>query len=72
MGFSDKTYDHFNLKILTSKQMPQRLLITLLQWKAGNKSKNLLNKIKQIINSLSQAKEMTKKVYNNGMNSIEL
>ena len=42
------------LKILTPKQMIQRLHIALAQVKAGNNSKNLLNEIRQIIYSLHQ------------------
>ena len=37
------------LKLLTSKQMLQRLLIALRQVKAGKTSENLLNEIRQII-----------------------
>ena len=37
------------LKILTSKQMLQRLTIALAQVKAGNNSESLLNKIRQIV-----------------------
>ena len=55
------------LKILTPKQMFQRLPIALAQVKAGNNSENLLNEIRQIIYSLCQAKEITKKVNNNLM-----
>ena len=40
---------HSNLKILTPKQMLQRLPIALVQVKAGNTSENLLNEIRQII-----------------------
>ena len=58
------------LKILTPKQMIQRLPIALAQVKAGNNSQNLLNEIRQIIYSLYHAKEMAKKVYNNLMKSI--
>ena len=58
------------LKILTPKQMLQRLPIALAQVKAGNNSENLLNEIRQIIYSLYQAKEITKKVYNNLMKSL--
>ena len=51
------------LKTLTSKQMLQRIPITLAQVKAGNTSKNWLNEIRQqIIYSLFRAKEITKKV----------
>ena len=60
------------LKTLTPKQMLQRLPIALTQVKAGNTSENLLNEIRQIIYSLYQAKEITKKVYKNIMNSIKL
>ena len=51
--------------------MPQRLPISLAQVKAGNISKSLLNEIRHIIYSLYQAKEITKKVYNNIMNLIK-
>ena len=58
------------LKLLTLKQMLQRLPIALAQVKAGNNSENLLNEIRQIIYSLYQSKEITKKVYNNLMKSL--
>ena len=50
--------------------MFQRLLIVIAQAKAGNISENLLNKNRQIMYSLYQTKEITKKVYNNIMSSI--
>ena len=58
------------LKILTPKQMLQRLPIALAQVKAVNNSENLLNEIRQIVYSLYQSKEITKKVYNNLMKSL--
>ena len=60
------------LKILSSKQMLQRLPISLAQVQAGNTSEILLNEIHQIIYSIYQTKEITKKVYNNIMNSVKL
>ena len=42
------------LKILTPKQMIQRLPIALAQVKAGNNSESLLNEIRQIVYSLHQ------------------
>ena len=60
------------LKILTPKQMPQRLPIALAQVKAGNTSESLLNEIRQIIYFLHRAKEFSEKVYNNIKNSIKL
>ena len=59
------------LKILTPKQMLQRLPIALAQVKAGNNSKNLLNEIRQIVYSLYQSKKITKKLYNNIINFIK-
>ena len=56
------------LKILTPKQMLQRLPIAFAQIKAGNNSENLLNEIRQIVYSLYQSKEITKKVYDNILN----
>ena len=58
------------LKVLTSKQMFQRLPIALAQVKAGNNSENVLNEIRQIVYSLYQSKEIIKKVYNNLMKSL--
>ena len=52
--------------------MLQRLPIALAQVKAGSTSENLLNEIKQIIYSLYREKEVTKKVYKNIMNLINL
>ena len=53
--------------------MLQRLTIFLAQVKkAGNNSENLLNEIRQIVYSLYQSKQITKKVYNNIIKSIQL
>ena len=60
------------LKILTPKQMLQRLLIALAQVKAGNNSESLLNEIRQIVYFLCQSKHVTKKAYNNIIKSIQL
>ena len=62
--------DNSKLKILTPKQMLQRLPTALAQVKAGNNSENLLNEIRQIVYSLYQSKEITKKVYNNLIRSL--
>ena len=53
------------LKILTPKQILQRLSLSLAQVKASNNSENLLNEIRQIVYSLYQSKEMTKRLCNN-------
>ena len=51
--------------------MLQRLPIALAQVKAGNNSESLLNKIRQIVYSLYQSKQTTKKVCNNIIESIQ-
>ena len=60
------------LKILTPNQILKRLPIALVQVKAGNNSESLLNEIRQIVYSLYRSKEITKKVYNNIINSIKV
>ena len=60
------------LKILTPNQMLKRLPVALAQVKAGNNSESLLNEIRQIVYSLYRSKEITKKVYNNIINSIKV
>ena len=67
-----KTKQRTGFKILTPKQMLQQLPTALAQVMAGNNIENLLNKIRQVINSLYQSKEITEKVYNNTIKSIQL
>ena len=68
----DSKQEGTGLEILTPKQMLQRLPIALAQIKAGNNSQSLLNKIRKIVYSLYQSKEITKKVYNNILKSIRV
>ena len=58
------------LKILTNKQMLNRLSILLAQIQAGNNSKSLKNEIRQILYSLYRSKVVIKTVYNNLIKSI--
>ena len=51
--------------------MLQRLPIALAQIKAGSDSKGLLNEIRQIVYSLYQSRQITKKVYNNIIKSMQ-
>ena len=53
------------LKILTNKQMLNRLPILLTQIQAGNNSQSLKNETIQILYSLYRSKALTKTVYNN-------
>ena len=59
------------LKILTPKQMLQRLPIALAQVKAGNNSESLLNEIRKIVYSLYQSNQINKKVCNSIIKSIQ-
>ena len=59
------------LKILTPIQILQRLPTALAQVKARNNSEKLLNEIRQIVYSLHQSKEITKKLHNNIIKSIQ-
>ena len=56
-----KATEGTGIKILTSKQILQRLPVGLTQVKAGDNSKNLLNEIRQVLYSLYQSKEIPKK-----------
>ena len=51
--------------------MIQRLPIVLAQVKAGHNSESLLNEIRHIVYSLYQSKQITKKVYNHIVESIQ-
>ena len=53
---NEKTGTGTGLKILTPKQMLQRLPIALAQVKAGNNSEDLLNETGQVVYSLYQSK----------------
>ena len=59
------------LKIITAKQILQRLAKALAQVKAGNASQNLLNELGEIIYSVYQTKEITKGMLINITNSIK-
>ena len=58
------------LKILTDKQILNRLPILLAQIQAGNNSIKLKNEIRQILYSLYRSKVLTKTVYNNLIKSV--
>ena len=62
----EKKQDGTGLKILTPKQLLQRLPIAL------DNLESLLDEIRQIVYSLYQSKGITKKVYNNIIKSIQI
>ena len=51
--------------------MLQRFPVALAQVKAGNNSEVLLNERRQIVYSLYRSKDITKKVYNHIIESIQ-
>ena len=57
----EKTQKTIGLKILTPKQMIQKLPIPLALVKASNISEDLLNEIRQIVYSLFQSKKNHRK-----------
>ena len=59
---SDTSKKGEGLKILTNKQMVNRLPILLAQIQAGNNSKSLKNELRQILYSLYRSKVLTKTV----------
>ena len=67
---SDTSKKGEGLKILTNKQMLNRLPILLAQIEAGNNSIKLKNELRQILYSLYRSKVLTKTVYNNLIKSI--
>ena len=67
---SDTSKKDEGLKILTNKQMINRLPILLGQIEAGNNSIKLKNEARQILYSLYRSKVLTKTVYNNLIKAI--
>ena len=61
LKFNQLEQEGSGLKILTPNQMLSRLPISLAQLKAGNSSKKLKNKIRQILCSLYRYKKPYKK-----------
>ena len=68
--FRNMTKEEKGLKILTNKQMLNRLSILLAQIQAGNNSIKLKNEIRQILYSLYRSKVLTKIVYNNLIKAV--
>ena len=67
---SDTSKKGEGLKILTNKQMLNRLPILLAQIQAGNNLIKLKNETRQILYSLYRSKALTKTVYNKLIKSI--
>ena len=67
---SDTSKKGEGLKILTNKQMLNRLSILLAQIQAGNNSKSPKNELRQILYSLYRSKVLTKTMCNNIIKSL--
>ena len=67
---SDTSNKSERLKILTEKQMLNRLPILFTQIQAGINAKSLKNEARQILYSLYRPTVLTKTVYNNLIKSI--
>ena len=67
-----KTRQGAGLKILTPKQMLQRLPIALAQVKSDNNLESLLIEIRQTVYSLYQSKEINKKLQSNIIKSMQI
>ena len=67
---SDTSKKGEGLKILTNKQMLNRLPILLAQIQAGNSSIKLKNETRQILYMLYRSKALTKTVYNKLIKSM--
>ena len=63
--FGNEELSGSGLKILTNKQILNRLPILLAQIQAGNNSNKLKNEARQILYSLYRSKVLTKTMYNN-------
>ena len=57
---------------MVKKTAEQKEVINNLESNSGNNSESLLNEIRQIVYSLYQSKQITKKVYNNIIKSINI
>ena len=67
---SDTSKKSEGLKILTNKQMLNRIPILLAQIEAGNNSIKLKNELRQILYSLYRSKVLTKILYSNLIKSV--
>ena len=67
---SNGWYSGSGSKILTNKQMLNRLPILLAQIQAGNNSNKLKNEARQILYTLYRSRVLTKTVYNNLIRAI--
>ena len=70
-GDEEEVKERKELKTLTPKKLLTKLLILLTQIKTGSNSYKLKNEIRQILYLLYQHNKITKKVYNNLMNSSQ-
>ena len=68
--FNNKSQEESGLEILTPSQMLSRFAIFLAQLKEGNNWEKLKNEIRQLLYSFYYSQKLTKKIYNNLINTI--
>ena len=70
LEYNRQNQERQGLKMLTPHQMLSRLPITLAQIKSGNNLEKLKNKIRQLLYSLHRSRKLTKRLYNNLINTF--
>ena len=70
LELNDQNQEGKGLKILTPDQTLSGLPISLAQLKVGNDSEKLKNEIIQLLYSLYRSKKLSKRIYNNLINTI--
>ena len=70
LELNDQNQEGKGLKILTPDQTLSGLPISLAQLKVGNDSEKLKNEVIQLLYSLYRSKKLSKRIYNNLINTI--
>ena len=70
LEYNRQNQERQGLKMLTPHQMLSRLPITLAQIKSGNNLEKLKNEIRQLLYSLHHSRKLTKRLYNNLINTF--
>ena len=69
LDFNNQNQERKGLKILTTEQILNRIPISLAHLEAGNNSRKLNNKIRQLLYSLYRSKTLSKTIYEHLINT---
>ena len=69
LDFNNQNQERKGLKILTTEQILNRIPISLAHLEAGNNSRKLKNKIRQLLYSLYRSKTLSKTIYEHLINT---